>query len=412
MTDLRINHARVLTMVGPDGKPGVQRGGTLGTLGPIDDAWVHIKDGIVTDVGPESRPAPRATHSIDAKGRVVMPGFVDCHTHACWAGDRLDEWDRKRAGATYLEILAGGGGIMSTVRAVREAPVESLTAEFKRHLVAMHGEGSTTIEAKSGYGLSAKAEMKMVDAIRAASDSVISTALLGHALDPDVERSAFIASMIGPALDAAHDQFPGITLDAYCETGAWSVEECAEMFTRGASLGHPFRVHADQFNALGMTDWAVDHGAISVDHLEASTESGLKNLAQSDTFGVMLPACGFHLDGRYANGRAFVDHGGALALATNLNPGSAPCCSMPFIIALAVRHLGLSPAEAIAATTINPAALLRLPDRGWLGPGARADLIILRHTDERNLAFEFGGRHVDEVIRGGIQTDAPRNIRG
>lgn len=398
-----IRHARVLTM---GGKPGAQRGAALGSLGVLEHAWIRVQHGVVAQVAPErgGGPASHGEAEIDAQGRVVMPGFIDCHTHACWAGDRLDEWDQKRAGVPYLEILKRGGGIMSTVRAVRTAAPGELHAGVERRVASLVREGTTTVEVKTGYGLSPKAELEMLTAIVSASngsDLVVPTALLGHALDPDVERATFIASMVGPALDACAAARPGICVDAFCESGAWTVEECAELFTRATSLGCPFRVHADQFHALGMTEWAVEHGAVSVDHLEASTEAGLRRLAESDTFGVMLPACGFHLDGRYANGRAFVDMGGKVALATNLNPGSAPCFSMPFVIALAVRHLGLTPAEAIAATTINPAALLGLPDRGWIGPGARADLIVLRHTDERNLAFEFGGRHVDEVIQGG-----------
>lgn len=398
--ELLIRHARVLTM---GGRPGAQRGGSLGTLGVLEDAWIRVRDGVVEQVAPErgGAPAVHGATEIDARGRVVMPGFVDCHTHACWAGDRLDEWDQKRAGVPYLEILKAGGGIMSTVRAVRAAAPGELHAGVERRVALLMREGTTTVEVKSGYGLSPRAELEMLTAIVSASngsDHVVPTALLGHALDPDVERSTFLASMIGPALDACAAARPGICVDAFCESGAWTVEECAELFTRAKSLGCSFRVHADQFHALGMTEWAVEHGAISVDHLEASTEAGLRKLAESETFGVMLPACGFHLDGRYANGRGFVDMGGKLALATNLNPGSAPCFSMAFIIALAVRNLGLTPAEAIAATTINPAALLGLADRGWIGPGARADLVVLRHTDERNLAFEFGGRHVDEVI--------------
>jgi len=403
MTQMLIRHARILTM---GGKPGPQRGGRLGTLAPVEDAWIHIKDGKITDLGPEKLGPPASpsdTETYDAAGRVVMPGFVDCHTHACWAGDRLNEWDQKRAGVPYLDILKAGGGIMSTVRAVRDAEPAALRASLRQRIQTMRAEGSTTIEVKTGYGLTPNDEMKMFVEIAHGDllGGVVPTALLGHAINPDVPRDWFITLMADQALDLVHRISPGTCVDAFCESGAWTLEECAALFTRAKSLGCPFRVHADQFNALGMTEWAVDHGAISVDHLEASTESGLQKLAHSDTFGVMLPACGFHLDGRYAKGRAFVDMGGALAIATNLNPGSAPCFSMPFIIALAVRHLGLTPQEAIAAATINPASLLGLTDRGWIGPGARADLIMLRHTDERNLAFEFGGNHIHEVIHAG-----------
>jgi len=403
MTQMLIRHARILTM---GGKPGPQRGSGLGTLGVIEDGWVRIGERQIEELGSEARGAPHrgsGETEIDAKGRVVMPGFVDCHTHACWAGDRLDEWDQKRAGVPYLEILKRGGGIMSTVRAVRDAAPSVLRDSLRHRINMMRAEGTTTIEVKTGYGLTPNDELKMFMVISHLDllDGVVPTALLGHAINPDVPRDWFITLMADQALDLVHRIGPGTCIDAFCESGAWTLDECIRLFTRAKHLGHPFRVHADQFNAMGMTEWAVDHGAISVDHLEASTESGLQKLAASDAFGVMLPACGFHLDGRYAKGRAFVDMGGALAIATNLNPGSAPCFSMPFIIALGVRHLGLTPQEAIAAATINPASLLGLSDRGYIAPGARADLIILRHTDERNLAFEFGGNHIHEVIHAG-----------
>lgn len=207
--------------------------------------------------------------------------------------------------------------------------------------------------------------------------------------------------MQGEALDAAHALAPRVAIDAYCESGAWSLDECITLFERAIALGHPFRVHTDQFNSLGMTDWAIDHGARSVDHLEASTPEAIAKLACSNTIGVVLPCAGFHTDARYANARAIIDQGGAVALATNLNPGSAPCASMPMAIALAVRYCGMTPAEAITACTVNAAAVLSLADRGTIAPGQRADLILLRHTDERQLAYEFGGNPVDAVIHVG-----------
>jgi imidazolonepropionase len=270
----------------------------------------------------------------------------------------------------------------------------------------MLNEGTTTVEVKSGYGLSTADELKMLRAIRdAAHDSlgtVVSTALIAHAIDADhPSRQAFIEATINETLDAVHDECPAITIDAYCEDGAWSLDECARLFERARSLGHPFRVHADQFNALGMAPWAIEHGAVSVDHLEATTDDDLHALARSETFGVMLPCSGFHTDGRYANGRAFIDAGGALVIATNCNPGSAPTNSMPMAVALAARFNGLTPAEAITACTANAAALLGFDDRGYIAPGARADLVLLRHTDERALAFEFGGNPVEVVVCGG-----------
>jgi imidazolonepropionase len=359
-----------------------------------------------------------AEHVIDADGRVVMPAFVDCHTHACFAGDRLDEWEMKKRGATYLQLLEAGGGIMSTVRAVREASEADLADALYERLLHMRREGTASVEVKSGYGLDTETELKMLGAIHTArarltggQTRIFATACIGHALDPDVADDVFVARTIGETLDAVHDAFPGVTIDAYCEKGAWTLDDCTRLFERAGEMGHPCRVHADQFNAMGMTGAGVRLGLRSVDHLEASGEEDLRVLAASETFGVMLPCSGFHLSeaGKapgtmgpdYADGRGFVDAGGALAIATNLNPGSSPCGSMPMAIALAVRVLGLTAAEAISAATVNPATLLGLDEHGTIEPGSIADLIVLRHRDERLLGYEFGGDPVDHVIIGG-----------
>ena len=333
---------------------------------------------------------------------MLMPAFVDCHTHACWAGCRLDEWEQKRKGASYLEILKAGGGIMSTVRAGRAASESELTELLLQRLDLILSAGTTTIEIKSGYGLTTQDELKMLRAIQAAQEDwpghIILTACLGHAMDPDVDPDTFVKKTIGQTLPAVTAEFPGIAIDAYCEEGAWSVGQCLALFEAAAERGHPIRVHADQFHSLGMVEEAIDRQFVSIDHLEATHERSLTRLATAGPFGVMLPACGFHMDDRYADGRAFVDQGGALALATNFNPGSAPCFSLPLVIAIAVRRMGLTPAEAITATTTNGAQLLGLTDRGTIEAGQRADLVLLRHADERQLGFEFGDSPIDTVI--------------
>lgn len=383
-----IRNARVLTM---------DESGTVN-----DRADVRLEDGTIAEIG-RGLEATKGADVIDAEGRVCMPAFVDAHTHACSDGERLDEWEKKQAGATYLEILESGGGIMSTVRAVREASRERLAEALLERLDVMTSEGTCTVEVKSGYGLTTEDELKMLRAIRDASEeafcTVVPTALIAHAKDKD--QPGFVERTINETLPAVHAEFPDIAIDAYCEQSAWSLEEAVSLFEKAMELGHPIRVHTDQFNELGMTAWAIEHGALSVDHLEATSPETLKKLGASETFGVMLPCSGFHVDGRYGDGRALLDAGGKLVIATNVNPGSAPCSSMPMAIALAVRNLGITAHEAIRACTSSAAELLGLHDRGVLEPGARADVVLLRHTDERQLGYEFGGNPVDLVICNG-----------
>jgi len=398
---LLIRNARILTL-GQGTRP--RRGKELADLSIIPAGEVLVTDGKIAAVGPKVD-APADAEIIDALGRVLMPGFVDCHTHACWAGDRLDEWEMKLRGVPYLEILKKGGGIHSTVKAVREATQKQLAASLRERLGAMLREGTTTVEVKSGYGLNTEAEMKMLRAIRRAAaewpGTVVATALLGHAFEGDLDEYARM--VVKDMLPEVSKEFPDIAVDAYCEQGAWSVDACVKFFEK-ARKHHPIRVHADQFNSLGMIPEAVRMHARSVDHLEASTKKDLIALAQSPTLGVILPCTGLHTDQRFMRSRLFIEQGGALALATNCNPGTSPTHSIPLAIALAVRFCGLTPSEAIVAATVNAAAVLNLSDRGTIAPGQRADLVLLHHKDERALAYELGGNPVATVICGGQVT--------
>lgn len=378
---------------------------TLTERGTLERASVLVRGDRIESVGPDLA-APDDARVVEAGGRVLLPGFVDAHTHALWAGDRLDEFEAQLAGASYLEVLEAGGGIMSTVRAVRGASRAELTDLLEGRLARMLRAGTTTVEVKSGYGLSTEHELESLEAIGDAASrfpgSVVRTALLGHALDPDVPD--FVERTIEETLPAVSEAFPGVAVDAYCERSAWSLDACVGLFEAAVARGHPFRVHADQFNPLGMTEWAAAHGALSVDHLEASTPDGLERLARSDSYAVMLPACGLHLDDRYANGRAFVNAAGGvdrLVIATNYNPGSAPTFSMPLIVALAVRKLGLTVNEALRACTVNAARLLGFDDRGTVEAGMRADMLLTNARDERLLAYEMGGDPVEVVVCGG-----------
>lgn len=400
MSSLLIRNARVLTLALP-GQAGPRRGKALRELGILPQGEVLVVDDKIAAVGAKVE-APADAQVIDAAGRVLMPGFVDCHTHACWAGDRLDEWEKKLNGVPYLEILKAGGGIHATVRAVREATQKQLAASLRERLGQMLRGGTTTVEVKSGYGLNTENELKMLRAIRrAASDwpgTVVATALLGHAAEGDVEDYSRMVTK--EMLAEVSREFPDIAVDAFCEKEAWTVEACVRFFEK-ARKHHPIRVHADQFNPLGMIPEAIRLHARSVDHLEASTKDGLTALAESNTFGVILPCTGLHTDQRFAKAGFFADRGGALALATNYNPGSSPTHSMPLAIATAVRFCGLLPAEAIVAATYNPAQLLGFTDRGSIEVGKRADLVLLHHKDERQLAYELGGNPVDDVVCAG-----------
>lgn len=385
-----------------------RRGGKLSDLGVVDHGWLLVRGGRIAKIG--SGEAPRFPDSVEvvhADGRVLMPALVDCHTHACFAGDRSDEFEARLAGADYLDILAAGGGIMSTVRSVREAPEELLADSLLARLERMARLGSGTVEVKSGYGLDPDSELKMLRAITAAAERtpqiVVPTFLGAHALDADAaDPESAVRRIIDEALPEAAASFPGIACDAYCEEGAWTLADCRRLFEKAAELGCPIRVHTDQFNSLGMTRLAIEMNARSVDHLEASTPEDLQAVAASPTIAVLLPVSGFTLDDRYADGRKLVDLGAAVALASNFNPGSAPSPSVPFAIALACRKCGLKPAEAITAATWNAACVLGLQDEiGSLAVGKRADLILLDTRDERDLGLEVAGPGPSRILIAG-----------
>jgi imidazolonepropionase len=402
--NLLIRNARILTLAA-GARP--RRAKEMGELSVIPHGDVLVADGVIAAVGPKLEP-PAEAEVIDANGRVLMPGFVDCHTHACWAGSGLDDWEERLRGVPYAEILKRGGGLHAIVLAVREATRKQLAAGLRERLNRMLREGTTTVEVKSGYGLATEAELKMLRAIvRAGQDwegTVVPTALLAHSFEGRLDEYARM--VLKEMLPEVTREFPSITIDACVDEGAWSLETAVRLLER-ASRHHSLRVHADRFTSLGMIPEAIRLHARSVDHLEASTKADLVALAGSDVCGVILPCTGFHCDGRFARAGFLVDQGGAVALATNCNPESYPGHSMPFAIALAVRRCGLTPQEAIAACTVNAAAVLGLTDRGTVEIGKRADLILLQHADERMLAYETGGNPVDLVVCGGKLIKGP-----
>lgn len=397
---IHIRNARILTLAG---SLGARRGAALRELGVIAQGEILVADGQITAVGAKIDNVPADAQGLDAAGRVVMPGFVDCHTHACAAGNRIDEWAEILKGKTYLELLKEGRGMLATVRAVREITRNQLSANLRGRLEEVLRGGTTTIEIKSGYGLTLEPELKMLRAIqRAATEwagTVVPTALLGHGCEGS-NLDEYAKMVVRDILPEVLREFPGIAIEACCESGAWTVEACVRLLEK-ARKHFPIRVSADQFTTTGMVPEALRLHAVCVAHLEAATREELLALAESPVFAVLTPTTGLHLDQRFARGGLLAQKGAALAIATNCNPGTSPSCSMPLAIALAVRFCGLDIEEAIVAATVNAAVLLGLPDRGIIEPGKRADLLMLHHKDERLLAYEMGGNPVAQVICGG-----------
>ncbi len=405
-----IENARLLTLAPTQGERGPRRGARLNDLGIIERGWIATAGSRIGGIG--SGDAPDAwrlfagERRVNAQGRVVLPAFVDCHTHACWTGDRYDEAAMKLAGREYLDILASGGGIMSTVRSVRASAVDDLAAQLTAHLGLMRASGTGAIEVKSGYGLSVDAEMRMLEAITQVAASagewmppIVPTFLGAHAIPSD--DPAWVDACI-EMLPRVVERFGRLQCDAYCERGAWDPQQCAQLFTRARALSMPCSVHVDQFHALGFLSQAIALGVRSVAHLEASTANELELAAQSDAVGIFLPGSGLHLDLRFANARRFIAQGGAPAIATNCNPGSSPLYSMPLVIALATRFLQLTYGESICAATWNAAAALGLETEcGALVEGYRGDLLLLPIKDERALAHEYESGAPELVMLGG-----------
>ena len=405
--------SQLLTLTG-----GPQRGHELGNLGIIPDGALLIRNGIIAAVGDSAE--LRATYpdepTLDAKGKVVMPGFVDPHTHLVWAGDRAAEFERRLQGVSYLEILAEGGGILSTVRATRSSSLERLIDETRPRLKDAFSFGTTTAEAKTGYGLELTTELRMMEALLildAEGPLEIAPTFLGaHAVPPEYEGEADkytdqVCNNILPELKVWWEQHapdrPLPFVDVFCETGAFDLEQSRHILRTARNLGFPLKIHADEFDNLGGASMAAELGAVSADHLVATSPHDIQVLASSNTVAVALPATPFGLaEEHYTPARAILDAGGLLAIASDINPGTAWCENMQFIIALACRYMRLTPAQAIAAATINAATAIDHEGQiGSLEVGKQADALILSVPDYRHLGYRFGANLVDTVIKKG-----------
>ena len=377
------------------------RGADLGQVDVVEDAYVLCEAGRIVEVG---RMADLAAlegdvEEIDGRGLSALPGLVDCHTHACFAGDRAAEFELRARGASYEELHAAGGGILSTVEATRAAGEDRLREAVRRHREWMLHAGTTTFEAKSGYGLDRETELVSLRAIKA--NGGIPTWLGAHAVPPEYgDADAYLDFALAEVLPEAAQIAEAA--DVFLERGAFDRDQARRYLEACSEAGLALRLHGDQFSDQGAIQLAVELGARSVDHLEATNDEGVRALAGSAVSGVLLPVAALVLGRPMPPARALVDAGAAVALATDLNPGSAFCESLPIVTSLACTQLGLSPGEALGAVTVNAAHVLGRADRiGRLAPGYDADLVLLGAPDWRHLAYHVGGEVVSAVVRSG-----------
>jgi imidazolonepropionase len=416
--DLLVHSAAQLVTCASPGGP--RRGAAMDDVGVMADGAVAIKDGRIVAVGPSEDLLARyvAEEELDATGCVVCPGFVDPHTHVVYAGDRVDEFERRIRGETYQQIAASGGGILSTVRATRAAAVPSIVDQSLARLDEMLSFGTTTVEAKTGYGLDAAAEMKLLRAIdrldRTGPFELVPTFMAAHTVPPEFagRGDAYVELVVEELLPAALAWYEAsgfkadgrpMFVDVFCEHHAFSLAQARRVLEAGRDAGLALKAHVDQFTELGGLGLALELGATSVDHLDVTGADGVRALAASAAVGIVIPTASFNLGGaRYADARSMIDAGAAIALTTDINPGSSPCPSLPLAMAIACRYQKLTPAEALVAGTINAAHAIGVGDRvGSLEPGKQADLLMLDAPDFRHLATHFGGNPVAKVVKKG-----------
>ncbi|MAT42246.1 MAG: imidazolonepropionase [Anaerolineaceae bacterium] len=405
--------SQLLTLAG-----GPQRGSQLGNLGIIENGAVLIQEGKIIQTGITSEMLAKYPDEprFDARQRVVLPGFVDPHTHLIFIGNRAFEFEMRLEGKSYMEIMAAGGGIANTVRATRNASIEELKKEARPRMVNMLAHGTTTAEAKTGYGLEAESELRQLQAILELNQEgvldLVPTYLGAHAIAPEYKDDPETFTQI-----VVNQFLPGLEhwwhinnknqakpfVDIFCETGAFSLAQSRLVLQTAKDLGFPLKIHADEFDNLGGASLAVELGAVSADHLVKTSQADINALGQSNTVAVALPPTPFGLGHHeYTPAKEIIKANGILAIASDLNPGPAWCENMQFVIALSCRYLNITVAQAIAAATINAAAAVGRADQiGSLEYGKQADVIILSTDDYRNLGYKFGGNQVTAVFKRG-----------
>ncbi len=404
------NASQLLTLEGP---PVPRRGAALGELGIIRDGAVLTEGPKILRVGKtrslEAQARRLRAHAVDCRGRVVMPGFVDSHTHLIFAGNRVEDFERRIQGKTYEQIAAAGGGINYTAKLLRRVTERELALQAATWLGQFVAHGTTTVEVKSGYGLDVANEIKILKTIRALQRrspvELVPTLLAAHTLPAKYaeRRREYLKLITEKLIPAVARTKLAEFVDCFCDRGAFTREECEAVLAAGRRFGLVPRIHAEQLTHTGSCRLAIAMQAASADHLDHITAAEIAALAKSDVVAALVPGSNFHLDvAAYPPARRLIDAGAAVALATDFNPGSSPTLNMQFILALACIKLRMTPAEAIAAATINAAYSLRRADRlGSLEPGKQADLAVMDVNDYREIPYYFGWNHCVMTVKRG-----------
>ena len=405
-TDLLITGvSQLVTSEGAEAK----HGSAMGVLKIVRNAAMAVSDGRIAWVGTASDWSGQAERTVDMGGVAMVPGLIDPHTHAVWAGDRLRDFEARTSGATYEQILAAGGGIRSTVRATAAASQDELVELARPRIRALLHSGATTIEVKSGYGFTLVSELAMLEAIQTLAEEsrsqrgarIVATLLI-HIPPVDLaDRGSYVAQVCAELIPEVTRRRLASAVDVFVEREAWHVDEAAEILVCAQRHGLAIKLHSDQFHSVGGVELGVQMGALSVDHLEAAGAGQIERIGTSSTIATLLPGVSLHLGIPLAQGRKLINAGAAVAVGTDLNPGSSPLFSCALALALAVRMNGLTAQEALVAGTVNAACALGLADRGRLEAGCEADFLVLQSGDWRDLVYTLGANPVREVWIGG-----------
>lgn len=404
MQQLLVKHIGMLAT--PEGKA-ARQGKAQGEIRILKDAWVLIRDGIIAEIGTGDRDVPDA-EVIDAGGALVTPGLVDAHTHLVFGGWRQNELGLKLHGATYLDILAMGGGILSTVNATRAATEEALYDKAREALDEMLSLGVTTVEAKSGYGLDLENELKQLRVIRRLSEEhpmdVAATFLGAHAVPTEykADRQAYIRLLCEEVIPAVAKEGLAEFCDVFCETGVFSAEESRVILEAGKKWGLIPKIHADEIDPIGGSELTAEVGAISAEHLIVCPPAGIAAMAKADTVACCLPATSFYLGSTFAPVRAMIEAGVPVAMASDFNPGSCPSLNLQFVMNLGCLRYRMTPEEVLTAVTLNGAAAIRRADKlGSLEVGKQGDLVIWNAPDLNYICYRMGSNLVRTVIKKG-----------